>query len=62
MSKDLKTPAFKEQFEEIARLETALRSGELTDEAATDALHRLYELMDWQERDESDPDTDYLYA
>ena len=62
MGKDLKTPAFKAQFEEIARLEAALRSGELAGQAATDALHRLYELMDWQERGESEPDTDYLYA
>ena len=62
MSKELKTPAFKAQFEEIARLEAALRSGELTGQAATDALHRLYELMEWQVRDESAPDADYLYA
>ena len=58
MSREPKTPTFTAQFEEISRLETALRSGELTGPAAIEALRRLYELMDWTERNPSSPDID----
>lgn len=63
MTDDNKTPAFKAQFEEIAQLETALRSGELTEQAAADALRQLHQLMDWQIEDEQPAsDIEYLYA
>jgi hypothetical protein len=62
VSTNPQSPAFKAQFEEIARLEAALRSGELTGQAAADALRRLYELMDWQGSDDASTDVDYLIA
>jgi hypothetical protein len=61
VSADIKPPAFKAQFEEIARLEAALRSGELAGQAAADALRRLYDLMDWQDETNT-AQVDYLIA
>jgi hypothetical protein len=60
-------PAFKAQFEEVARLEQAVRNGELTGYQAVAALNRLYELMDWQTDADAGPDVapehiDYLCA
>jgi hypothetical protein len=62
MSAGFCIPAFQDQFEEIARLETALRTGEVTGQAAVDALRRLYELMEWQSDGAPLSDVDYLFA
>jgi hypothetical protein len=48
MSSANSVPKFQSQFEEIARLEEALRLGRLEPMQAAEALRRICEIMNWQ--------------
>jgi hypothetical protein len=59
------SPAFQAQFEEIERLERALRTGDLTGADAVTALRRIHEIMGWQAGAAAaaeTSDTEYVYA
>ena len=52
----------RQRIDEIARLETALRAGDLVGEAAREALDRVHELMSGRPQPEAASDIEYIVA